>query len=578
MLGDTRDAGWSIRDDALVAYPFPDPEPNLTAGDGTIDRLAFFGRLERRKGLDIFLDALDELPEDIPALFIGRDTKMDGRWAKQIIEERLGERPYKIEDELNREAALARLAGGDSLAVIASRSETFGFTVAECIANEIPFIAADAGGIPEVVRDEEAQRRWLFEPSARNLALKIKERLAADPADEARLRRQAAERCDPTRWNDEVEAIYRGAVERFRQEIGGKAPDRDRQTVAVAVTHYNHADFLPAALASLAAQTRQPNEVFVIDDGSTDADAVAVFAEQESLYPQWTFLRQENAGPGAGRNRCLELSTSSCFLPFDSDNIARPELIEALVTALEIDPSRDVATCQNLAFVDDPDIAAEKFVFRFAPPGGPRLLSPLENLFGDTCGLFRSEVLRSVGGFEVDRQSPHEDWETLVKMAFAGFDIDVVPRPLFWYRTSVGGRLETLAGDPASNFRLRKRMVEAILADVELTRAERISLWEFLVAFALPNEEVAFLQRAHDEVAEWAHKALHDNNASHEKRHADTIAWYEELLVGASAGALNGASAKQLWVAAGRRTARGAARRAKALSIRGRERVKARLH
>ncbi len=563
MVEDTRSIGWEVRDDVLVTYPFPDPEPEPTIQTAELCKLAFFGRLERRKGLDIFLDALDSVPEKLPVVFLGRDTRMDGRSASEIIRERLGDRPFEIEDELDREAALAKLASGDTLAIIASQSETFGFTVAECIANRIPFIAAHAGGIPEVVRHCEARQNWLFDPTAADLSTSISERLAADPDNERRLRREVSEVCDHERWNDGVEASYREAVARFHQERLSYTPKPpEGATVSVAVTHYNHAAFLPSALDSIAGQTHQPDEVFVIDDGSTDPSAAEVFDALEARYPEWTFLRQENAGPGAARNRCLELANGSHFLPFDSDNVAHPELVETLLGAVQTDPSRDVATCQTLAFVNEADIETESYAFRYAPTGGPRIVAPLENVFGDTCALYRTDALRAVGGFETDPNSPHEDWETLAKIAFAGFDIDVVPRPLFWYRTEVGGRLATLTKDPAQKFRLRRRIVDEILVDVELDRSERIALWECLVAFAAPNEDLEFLQRAHDEVAEWAEKTLADANAWHEQHYADTVAWHEQVLATSDPQvALGTVRVKHLWSEAARRSLRGLRRR-----------------
>lgn len=563
MAEDTRTGGWEVRDDILVAYPFPGPEAKPTAQDKGLRRLAFFGRLERRKGLDIFLDAVEELPPELPVVFLGRDTKMDGRSAKEIIQERLGDRPYEIMGELDREAALAELSDGETLAVIASQTETFGFTVAECVTNRIPFIAARAGGIPEVVRHPEAREHWLFEPTAANLAAAIKRRFAADPRAERELRHETAKACDFERWNDEVEKTYRDAVARFRRhrtETPGES--LGDVSVAVAVAYHNHGEFLPAALESIARQTRQPDEVFVIDDGSTDPRAVEAFDEMERSYPNWSFIRQENQGPGAARNRCLDISESAYFLPFDSDNVARPELIATLCEAVSADPSRDVLTCHTLGFGEEADIDAEEYAFRFAPTGGPRILAPVENVFGDTCALFRSDALRDVGGFETDRRS-HEDWETMAKLAFAGYDLDVVPRALLWYRTDVGGRRETLTEDPANEFRLHRRMVQHILGDVDLSQDEREALWECLTAFTAPNNELAFLQQAHDEAAEWA-VGLAESNAEYEQRLRDMVSGHQQALINGDPAALAWVPLRRLWSVTVRRTVRGVFRRIKA--------------
>lgn len=520
MLDYTCMADWAVRDDAAVAYPYPDPEPELAAQAPEIHELVFFGRLERRKGLHLFLDALDSVEPDMPVLFLGKDTLIDGDKASELIAERLADRPHRIETELDRSGALAELRRGDRLAVIPSLRETFGFTVAECVANQIPFLAARAGGIPEVVDHPEGRERWLFEPTPEGLRDALDRRLSAAGDDEIALRAEVAAACDPELWNDRVEAVYSGLTER-------PAPPRvarssEPATVTVAVAHYNHDRFLPGALASLATQTRPPDEVIVIDDGSTSEAARRVFAEQEERYPDWTFVRQENSGPGVARNRALERAAGTYFLSFDSDNIATPRLVERLLEAMERNPSRAATTCHYVAFVDDVDIEAGDFAFRYSPTGGPLLSGCVENVYGDTCALFRTESLRSVGGFEVQRWSPHEDWETFVKMTVGGLEVEVLPRPLFYYRTDSGGRLQALTADPAVVFRQRARLIDKFFADAELPARERRDLWECLQAF----DRFA---------AEGLEERLKEQRLWHDSQMADLHAWrlsqLEELRV-----------------------------------------------
>jgi O-antigen biosynthesis protein len=476
-----RQTDWAVRDDAAVACPYPDPEAELATQVPEVRELVFFGRLERRKGLHLFLDALDSVEPRMPALFLGKDTPIDGRPASELIAERLGDRPHRIETGLDREGALAELRRGDRLAVVPSLRETFGFTVAECIVNRVPFLAARTGGIPEVVDHPEGRERWLFEPTAEGLRDALARRLSAPGTGEVELRAEVAAACDPELWNDRVEAVYRELVARPGRPATPRATEP--ATVTVAVAHYNHDRFLPGALASLAAQTRPPDEVIVLDDGSSSEEALRVFSEEEARYPDWTFTRQENVGPGAVRNRCLERASGTYFLPFDSDNVATPRLVERLLEAMERNPSRAATTCHNLAFVEDADIEAGKFAYRYAPTGGPRLLGCTENVYGDTCSLFRTEALRSVGGFEGHPWSPHEDWETFVKMTARGLEVEVLPQPLFYYRTDSGGRLQALTADPAVPFRVRAHLVDEFLADAELTPREHRDLWECLLAF-----------------------------------------------------------------------------------------------
>jgi hypothetical protein len=280
--------------------------------------------------------------------------------------------------------------------------------------------------------------------------------------------------------DQQIEDLYRRLVERAP---GGPAPLDGSATLTVVVAHYDHDRYLAAALASLAAQTRPPEEVIVIDDGSPSEAAQRVFAEQEALYPDWRFLRQENVGPGATRNRGLELAGGKYFLPFDSDNIAVETMVERLLRAMERNGGRAATACHNLGFTEDEDIAAGKFTSRYSPTGGPLALAAVENVFGDTCSIFDTAALRSVGGFEVNLWSPTEDWETFVKLATRGLEVDVLPRPLFHYRTDAGGRLQHLGTDRATKLRLRAHLLDEFFATAELDGAARRDLLESLQAF-----------------------------------------------------------------------------------------------
>jgi glycosyltransferase involved in cell wall biosynthesis len=257
--------------------------------------------------------------------------------------------------------------------------------------------------------------------------------------------------------------------------------------------------------------------VIVIDDGSTSEAALGAFAEQEALYPDWTFVRQENAGPGPARNRGLEQASGTYFLPFDSDNVAVPTMLERLSRAMELNPSRAATACHNLAFTDDEDIAAGRFPSRYSPTGGPRILACVENVYGDTCSIFRTEALRSVGGFEVNRWSPTEDWETFVKIAARGLEIDVLPRPLFYYRTDAGGRLQGLGTDPATKLRLRAHLLDEFFGAATLTDLERRELFECMQGFD-------------DFVTEGVENRLAEQRRWHDNQMADLAAFRESEL------------------------------------------------
>src|SRR5687767_3057000 len=84
---------------------------------------------------------------------------------------------------------------------------------------------------------------------------------------------------------------------------GGRMPDA-RRPVALCLTVLNEADNLATLFASVAAQTRQPDEIVVVDGGSTDGTAEVVQAWQARGLPI-TLLSRPGANISAGRNAAI---------------------------------------------------------------------------------------------------------------------------------------------------------------------------------------------------------------------------------------------------------------------------------
>jgi CDP-glycerol glycerophosphotransferase len=105
--------------------------------------------------------------------------------------------------------------------------------------------------------------------------------------------------------------------------------------VSVVVPFYNNAETLAGCLASIAAQAMPDLEVFMVDDGSTDASAQIARA-QAAADPRFTLVQVPHGGsPGYTRNRGIERATGE-FLGFvDADDMIPPNAYEVLLHTLE---------------------------------------------------------------------------------------------------------------------------------------------------------------------------------------------------------------------------------------------------
>lgn len=167
--------------------------------------ILFVGRFDRLKGGDLIVEAFARVLREAPAArlrFAGPDIGLldDGgrRWdLASFVDDRLpgaraagrvellGHVPHSRLDPLRRQAAVA---------VVCSRFEVFGLTVAEAMAMGTPVVAARVGGIPEIVRD--GVDGLLHRPGdAEDLANRILAMLA-DPARAAEMGCRAAARCE----------------------------------------------------------------------------------------------------------------------------------------------------------------------------------------------------------------------------------------------------------------------------------------------------------------------------------------------------------------------------------------------
>ena len=99
--------------------------------------------------------------------------------------------------------------------------------------------------------------------------------------------------------------------------------------VSVIIPSYNHAQFLAESIESVL----QDFEVIVIDDGSTDHTASVV-----AQYPRVRYIRQDNQGLSAARNRGIR-ETSGPFLVFlDADDKLLPRALEATLNCFRNHP------------------------------------------------------------------------------------------------------------------------------------------------------------------------------------------------------------------------------------------------
>ncbi|HEY4077870.1 MAG TPA: glycosyltransferase family A protein [Rhizomicrobium sp.] len=135
------------------------------------------------------------------------------------------------------------------------------------------------------------------------------------------------------------------------------------QRISAIIPAYNRAGFLAETLNAIASQTEPPDEIIVVDDGSTDDTAVVVEAFSENVR----YLRISNSGAPVARNIGAAQASGDWLWFCDSDDLWRPEYLARVRNLLDTQPHPKFVF-GNFRLVKD-GIWADRAKFDDAPPG-----------------------------------------------------------------------------------------------------------------------------------------------------------------------------------------------------------------
>ena len=113
--------------------------------------------------------------------------------------------------------------------------------------------------------------------------------------------------------------------------------------VSVIIPVYNVKPYLAEALGSVVHQSYPQLEILVIDDGSTDGSG-ALCDHYAAHDPRIRVIHQSNRGLSAARNAGLDAMTGQAVAFLDSDDAFSPEMIRAMLEAMQREQA-DLVVC-----------------------------------------------------------------------------------------------------------------------------------------------------------------------------------------------------------------------------------------
>ena len=208
------------------------------------------------------------------------------------------------------------------------------------------------------------------------------------------------------------------------------------ESVTVAVSLYNYAQYIESCLDSVKAQTHRRLELIVVDDCSVDDNSVAAakawLEGHAERFERVLLLRQSrNQGCGAARNAAFAAASNRYVFVLDADNMIYPRAIARLLEAMR--QGRFGAAYSQLEFFGD------RQGIGLADFWSPRQFAG--GNYVDAMALIDRDAWQKVGGY-ADLYS-WEDYDLWCKFIEQGIEAVFVPEILCRYRVHGSSMLRT---------------------------------------------------------------------------------------------------------------------------------------
>ena len=276
--------------------------------------------------------------------------------------------------------------------------------------------------------------------------------------------------------------------------------------VAIITPFYNTGAIFHETAASVFAQTCQNWEWIIVNDGSTDAEALATLNLLRHIGDsRVVVIDQQNYGLPGARNAGVAASSAPLLFFLDSDDLLAPIALEQLSQLLQHDSHASFATTWVQAF------GAKSFVWQRGFDSGNLFL--FENTV-TALSMIRRSVFDAVGGFDEQRVGGLEDYEFWIRAAAKGYWGTDIHEPLTfqrykhadeyihyrWANRDEPAKLRAFQDDIRRSYpKLYREGVPHLRAtgkSAHVYARERISLWAFPLARWLRMQKQQFTTSA----------------------------------------------------------------------------------
>jgi len=232
--------------------------------------------------------------------------------------------------------------------------------------------------------------------------------------------------------------------------------------VSVIIPCYNQVEFLEEAIASVKNQTFKDYEIIIINDGSTEFNAIELINTFEGNNV--IILHEVNKGVSAARNKGISIAKGDYILPLDADDAIHPYFLQEAVFLLDEFKELEIVTSGVKYFGT---LNHEEYL-----PDYSRKQHLLQNLFFNTS-LYRKKSFFHVGGYDEDFKIGWEDWDFYLRLITNMNQVGRIEKCYYFYRIKYSSRNSDLVSERLSF--VEKQLFEKYINEYMLYFPEPIS-------------------------------------------------------------------------------------------------------
>lgn len=396
----------------------------------SIKSIVFFGRLEFRKGFDIFIKLCQKLKSEHPDLKFFALGKLGAYSGGSILNYLNQHAPsiastVEVLNGMSSSEAIKFIKNNSGLVVFPSRSDNCPMTILECISNGIPIAVSSTGGQSELIAPK-FHGSHVFSPSVGDAYLKIKNLI------------NLKSNCVPAESdfskNAKMALDNKLLLSIKNKKYINKLKNKNPIAVSVVIPTINKKKMELTRLLKLIYSSTRDNyklaEVIVVNDGgdSFDNEQLVEFDLMGVVH-----VDSVNQYPGAARNLGVTYASGDYLIFLDDDNIPSLDMIDLYAKRLT-ESNADIIS--SWFYVEDKE---KGLTYIQTTPGLSGFSDIYENKICDNNMLISATVFQECGGYKAHWGVGFEDYALLLRAIRLGAKVEIIDKPLFTYSQSSTG-------------------------------------------------------------------------------------------------------------------------------------------